>query len=351
MTASRDSHVLELATIRERLSHARGREYWRSLEEAADDPSVQDMLRREFPSLASEWTDPIGRRRFLGLMGASLALAGVGACTRQPDELIIPYIRQPEQIVPGRPQFFATAMTLNGYATGLLVESHTGRPTKIEGNPNHPASLGATSAIAQASILSLYDPDRAQGLTYRGAARTWKDFTEPQRRLPSSRSASTGGAGLRILTGPIGSPTLGAQIRQILQALPQARWHQYSPVNRDNVRAGGRLAFGQVLDARYELAKAEVIVSLDADFLDEMPGSTSIRPRICRPSRDECGCFDNESVVRRRKHAVDNRIERGPSIGAARAGNRGVRADVGETSDSRWHRVDRRRSRRWRSNG
>ena len=129
--------TLDLSAIRARLSRSRGRDYWRSLEEAAGSPAVQEMLQREFPSRASEWTDPVGRRQFLKLMGASLALTGVGACTRQPDERIVPYVRQPEEMVPGRPLFFATAMSLDGYATGLLVESHMGRPTKIEGNPDH----------------------------------------------------------------------------------------------------------------------------------------------------------------------------------------------------------------------
>jgi molybdopterin-containing oxidoreductase family iron-sulfur binding subunit len=268
--AASASQALDLSAIRERLSLARGREYWQSLEQAADDPAVQNMLRREFPSRASEWTDPVGRRHFLRLMGASLALAGLGACTRQPEERIVPYVRQPEQLVPGRALFFATAMAIDGHATGLLVESHTGRPTKVEGNPNHPASLGATSAFAQASILSLYDPDRAQGVTYRGTSRSWNDFiTAVQGAMPLLRER--GGSGLRILTGPTGSPTLGAQIRQILQALPEARWHQYSPVSRDNVRAGARLAFGQALDTRFHLGKAEVILSLDADFLDAVP--------------------------------------------------------------------------------
>jgi molybdopterin-containing oxidoreductase family iron-sulfur binding subunit len=318
--AAADPRVLDLATIRARLGRARGQEYWRSLEEAAADPSVQDMLGREFPSLASEWVDPIGRRRFLGLMGASLALAGVGACTRQPDELIVPYVRQPEQVIPGRPQFFATAMTLDGHATGLLVESHTGRPTKIEGNPIHPASLGATSAIAQASILSLYDPDRAQGVTYRGANRTWKDFvTAAQQAINPIRQQA--GAGLRILTGSVGSPALGAQIGQLLQVFPQARWHQYSPVNRDNVRAGARLAFGEVFDARFHLDKSEIIVSLDADFLDTMPGSVRYardfagRRKVSETAPTMNRLYVVESTLSTTGSSADHRLAlRGPEI-------------------------------------
>src|ERR1041385_3714393 len=138
-----------------------GKRYWRSLEELAETDEFQEILHREFPERASEWTDPVGRRRFLKLMGASFALAGLTACTRQPEEYIAPYVRQPEELVPGRPSFFATAMQLNGFATGLVVESHEGRPTKVEGNKDHPASLGAAGVFEQASVLQLYDPHRA----------------------------------------------------------------------------------------------------------------------------------------------------------------------------------------------
>jgi len=135
---------MNLADIRSRLAGLEGRTYWRSLEELADTPEFRDYVGREFPAQASEFTDPAGRREFLKLMGASLALAGVSACTRIPDEKIVPYVRQPEDIVPGRPLFFATAMPHGGYAMPVLAENHMGRPTKIEGNPEHPASLGAT---------------------------------------------------------------------------------------------------------------------------------------------------------------------------------------------------------------
>ena len=124
-------------------------DYWRTLDELAGDPAFQERLYNEFPSEIEAITDPVARRAFLRLMGASIALAGVTACTRQPPEKIVPYVRQPEELIPGRPLFFATAMTLGGAATGLLVESHEGRPTKIEGNPQHPGSLGATDVFAQ----------------------------------------------------------------------------------------------------------------------------------------------------------------------------------------------------------
>src|SRR6476620_2503187 len=152
---------LDLDAARDRLAEAQGPEYWRSLEELAGSPDFQEMLHREFPKGASEWLDAVSRRGFLKLMGASLAMAGMSACTKQPLEPIVPYVKQPEEVVPGRPLFFATAFTLGGYANPVLVESHLYRPTKIEGNDKHPASLGGTDIFSQASILGLYDPDRS----------------------------------------------------------------------------------------------------------------------------------------------------------------------------------------------
>ena len=162
------SDPTNIDALRARLDGTRGREYWRSLESLAETPEFKEFLHREFPQNASEWLDPVGRRNFLKLMGASLALAGVSACTRQPNEELVPYVRQPEELVPGKPLFFATAMPMNGAGIGLLVESHEGRPTKIEGNPDHPSSRGATDVFAQAAILGLYDPDRSQTLTNLG---------------------------------------------------------------------------------------------------------------------------------------------------------------------------------------
>ena len=171
---------LDLAAARARLNQAGGREYWRSLEDLAATPEFHDLLEREFPRQAIGWSedeDPgEGRRNFLKLMGASLALAGLTACTRQPTEHIMPYVRQPEELIPGRPLFYATATTLNGVANGVLAESHEGRPTKIEGNPEHPATLGACDAFSQASVLQLYDPDRSQAVTLQGEIRSWDDF-------------------------------------------------------------------------------------------------------------------------------------------------------------------------------
>ncbi|MGA9496455.1 MAG: TAT-variant-translocated molybdopterin oxidoreductase [Terriglobales bacterium] len=264
---------LDLSEVKARIEGVTGPEYWRSLEELAGSEEFQEMLHREFPKGASEWLDGFSRRGFLKTMSASLALAGLTGCTRMPITEIVPYVRQPENVVPGRPMFYATAFTLGGYASPILVESHLFRPTKVEGNPEHPASLGGTDVYAQASILDLYDPDRAQNITNLGDVRSWNAFLEAVRG-PVSVERRMAGGGVRILTQTVSSPTLANQIRDYLQANPQAKWHVYEPINRDNVYEGAKLAFGEPVETRYDFSKADVIVSLDADFLYAgFPGS------------------------------------------------------------------------------
>jgi molybdopterin-containing oxidoreductase family iron-sulfur binding subunit len=263
---------VNLAVTRQGLATARAQEYWRSLEDLAGTREFQAALHREFPENASEWLDPVSRRGFLKLMGASLALAGLTACTGQPDERIVPYVKAPEEIVPGKPLYFATAMPFLGSAIGLLVESNMGRPTKVEGNPKHPASLGATDVFAQASILTLYDPDRSQVVTKAGSISSWNGFAAAlQAELEQQQGRR--GAGLRILTETVTSPTLAAQLRALLGKFPAAKWHQYEPTARDNARLGARLAFGQFVETHYRLEKADVILALDADFLGAGPGT------------------------------------------------------------------------------
>ncbi len=213
----------------------------------------------------------LDRRELLRLGGVSLALAGLTACTRQPAEKIVPYVRQPEEIVPGQPLFFATAMTLGGYATGLLVESNMGRPTKAEGNPLHPASLGATDSFCQAALYDLYDPDRSQTVMYLEEIRAWPALLTAM-RLAVEKARAAKGRGLRILAETVSSPTLAAQLAALLAELPEARWHQWEPANRDNAWAGAAAAFGEPLDAMPSPDKADVILSLDADFLACGPG-------------------------------------------------------------------------------
>ena len=262
-----------------------GKQYWRSLEELADSPVFEEFVQREFPQAAEEWNDPVERRTFLKLMGASLALAGLSGCVIQPPEKIVPYARQPEEEVPGRGLYFATAFSLGGIATPLLARSNEGRPTKLEGNPDHPNNRNgdpddkgssATDIFSQASILTLYDPDRSQTPLYRGETRPWSQFVAEIRGAIEKEGDGLKvkkGAGLRFLTETITSPTLAAQIKSILTDFPEAKWHQYEPANRDNARAGAMMAFGQPLNTIYDFSKADRILSLGSDFLACLPGS------------------------------------------------------------------------------
>ena len=183
----RSEKSLELSELRQRLEGSKGPEYWRSLEELAGTPEFEELLHREFPQQASELPEGVDRRRFLQLAAASLALGGLTACTRQPLEKIVPYVQQPELLIPGKPLYFASTMTLDGYARPVLVESHMGRPTKIEGNPQHVASRGAADLFSQASVLDLYDPERSQVVNHLGRIRTWQAFeSETRKRSPGT---------------------------------------------------------------------------------------------------------------------------------------------------------------------
>jgi molybdopterin-containing oxidoreductase family iron-sulfur binding subunit len=296
---------MDFSAIRSRLASTEGRLYWRSLGQLADTPEFREYLHREFPEQASEWNDPKGRREFLKLMSASLALAGVGACTKQPPESIVPYVRQPEETVPGRPLFYATAIPMAGVAQPVLVESHMGRPTKVEGNPDHPASQGATDVFAQASVLDLYDPDRAQTITFRGEVRPWGGFLSAMQTALAAQKA-TAGSGVRFLTEPITSPSLAAVMATALRELPQARWHQYTPT----ARQGAGVPNGEPI---YRFDNADVIVSLDADFL-------ACGPAALRYSRD----FANRRRVTDERKTMNRlyAVESTPTLTGAKADHR-----------------------------
>lgn len=274
---SHRDHHHDIEPVREAISRKSGREFWRSLEELAGTDKFRDFLHREFPALNAPETDPSmldpnGRRNFMKLMGASLALAGLTACTRQPLEHVVPYVKIPDGLTPGKPQFYATAMPLNGVASGLLVESHEGRPTKIEGNPDHPGSLGATDIFAQASVLGLYDPDRSQSAMKLGDARTWGDF---QNELGSWIEAQRPkrGKGLRILTENSTSPTFGSLMAKIKTDFPESKWVTYDPNTRDGARMGAPTVGGKPANVVYKFDQADLVVSLDADFLTNGPGA------------------------------------------------------------------------------
>jgi MoCo/4Fe-4S cofactor protein with predicted Tat translocation signal len=263
---------MDLAAVRAKLQSKTGKQYWRTLEELAGDPQFEELLHREFPRQApSEWDEGVDRRDFLKLMAASLAFAGLSGCGRTPEQYVVPYVKQPDGMTLGKPQFYATVMPFGADAIGLLVESHEGRPTKMEGNPDHPSSLGATNVFAQTSVLNLYDPDRAQTVTKFGEIQTWSLFVESAQAIAAEMKGSSG-AGFRILTGLVNSPTFAAQIQSLLKLFPLAKWHQWEPAVGDGTREGAKLAFGSYLNTVYGPEKADVILSLDSDFLGSGPG-------------------------------------------------------------------------------
>lgn len=270
MNEQSNRNLVPLSTLTQEAGRKR---YWRSLEELSDSAEFQELLHTEFPANATEFIDEVSRRRFLQLAAASLGLAGLTGCTRQPPEHILPYVTPPENVIPGKPLFFATAVPVAGVAEGVLVESHLGRPTKIEGNPDHPASLGATSVHSQASVLDLYDPDRAKEISRGGVWQSAEDFQIALRESLAPLQSSNGDR-FRILTDTVTSPTLGDQIKAVLTAFPGAKWHQFDPVGPHSARAGALMAFGKPVHTYYRFDKADVVLALDSDFLSCGEGST-----------------------------------------------------------------------------
>ncbi len=264
--------ALDFAALRRRLAGTRGRDYWRSLEEASGHPEFARLMNEEFPA-AEGWGDAsIDRRRLLQVMAACVALASVGGCgPEKTRKQLLPYIREPEGMVPAVPRFYASAATLGGFAEGVLVKHYQARPIKIEGNPDHPASLGATSHWSQALILSLYDPERSQMPLQRGMPASEQAFVSAlfQRRAELVRAQ---GRGLRILTGSVTSPTFAAQMTALLRTFPEARWHQWEAINRDSVADGTRQAFGRPLDTVLHVDKAEILLAVGSDLLSWAPG-------------------------------------------------------------------------------
>jgi len=310
---------MDLNAVRARLQSNTGKQYWRTLEELAQNPEFEELLHREFPRLApSEWDEGVDRRDFLKLMAASLALAGLSGCGRTPEQHIVPYVKQPDGLILGKPQFYATVMPFGSDAIGLLVESHEGRPTKIEGNPDHPSSLGATNAFAQASVLNLYDPDRAQTPTKFGEIHTWAEFQNSAQAIASAVRLADG-AGFRILTGIVTSPALAAQIQSVLALYPKAKWHQWEPAVGDGTREGAKLAFGNYVNTVYRPEKADVILSLDSDFLGSGPGHIRYAREFSRRRK-----LDQFAEVHRRDGEMNRLyvVEPTPSVTGATADHR-----------------------------
>ncbi len=245
---------------------------WRSLEQLAEDPSFVARVVQEFPSLADALAVPSDRRRVLKLMAAAVAMGGLTGCdVGEQSGHLTPAVRVPPNIIPGLPNFYSTANVVNGYAAGIVVKHQMGRPIKVEGNPQHPASLGATDVFAQAQVLDFYDPDRSAEIT---AHNLPADRQLLRTALLTQRSKITGGhgAGFRILTGTVTSPTLANQLDALLALYPEARWHQWEPISRDNVRRGAALAYGTPVECVPNLTAADVIFAIDSDLLSSAPG-------------------------------------------------------------------------------
>ena len=257
---------MTLAEVRAKLDGKSGKRYWKSLDELADTPAFQELMQEEFPRQASagEWVDSVSRRGFLKVMGASFALAGLAGCTKQPDEPIFPYIKQPEDLVLGKPMYFATAHPFPTGAIPVLVKSDAFRPIKLEGNPEHPIAKGKSDPFTQASLLDLYDPDRSQFPRFRGEQ---TDFNEFQEKFAKAVAATKTGEGVAFLSETVTSPTLAGQWKALQAKYPQAKLVQYEPVNQDAGRAASKAAFGDYYDTQYKLEDADVILALDADFL------------------------------------------------------------------------------------
>jgi len=301
-TAGTTPAGLTLEEARAKLSGQAGKKYWRSLEELTGAPGFDEMLQREFPRQASEWIDPVSRRGFLKVMGASMALAGLAGCTKQPDEPIYPYIKQPEDLVLGKPNYFATAHPFNTGAIPVLVKSDAYRPIKVDGNPDHPVNRGSSDPLTQGTLLALYDPDRSQHIRYRGENREWAEFIDAlQTHLAVKKIA--GGAGVYVLASTVTSPTLAGQIKKAQAAWPNAKFLQYDPVNRDSAYAATAFAFGSPVDTQYWLEGADVIVSLDADFLSGItqPGFNKLAGDYSRRRK-----LDSPDIEMNRLYAIES---------------------------------------------
>jgi molybdopterin-containing oxidoreductase family iron-sulfur binding subunit len=256
---------LTLAAVQAKLAGQTGRRFWKNLDELAATPEFDALMQEEFPRQAGagELVDAVSRRGFLKVMGASLAMAGLAGCTKQPDEPIYPYIRQPEDLVLGKPMYFATAHPFPTGALPILVKSDAFRPIKIEGNPDHPVVKGKSDPLTQGTLLDLYDPDRSHEVRFKGSTASFGEF---QNQLLAAAKAKAG-EGLYFLSETITSPTLAAQWKGVEKAYPGAKLVQWDPINQDSSRVASKAAFGSYMDAQYKLEEADIIVSIDADFL------------------------------------------------------------------------------------
>jgi molybdopterin-containing oxidoreductase family iron-sulfur binding subunit len=305
------------ADLTRRLEGKQGRELWRSLDELVAEPEFAAMLQREFPGLPALNEVKLGRRRFLELMGASFALGGLTACGPAGGaEEAVPYVEMPDGLVPGMARSFATAVTRGGYADGVLLTHQMGRPLKVEGNPDHPAALGATDSIIQASILDLYDPDRSQTVMKRGRASGADAFVAALTGR-SAELAARGGRGLRILTGTVTSPTLASRIDGLRSRFPELRWHRWEAEAPGNVGAGAVLAFGRRVDTVLHVDRADVILAVESDFLEDAPGHLRYARDFARRRRAP---EEGDPAAMNRLYAVESV----PTLAGSRADHRFV---------------------------
>jgi MoCo/4Fe-4S cofactor protein with predicted Tat translocation signal len=274
------------------LATASGPRFWKSLEEFSGSPEFLPYLHREFPEYASEWDSGMDRRRFLQLIGASLALAGLTACSRQPQEKIVPYVQRPPELTPGEPLYYATTFPQDGYGKGVLVRSDDAHPTKIEGNPDHPASLGATDVFMQASVLGLYDPDRSQLVRQGKEIATWSDFIQFATACAQQHEQDQG-AGLFLLIGKNTSPTLADQLQELQKRFPKMSWCEVEP----NAPTRLPLAAGNKAEPLFDFSRAEIIVSLDADFLFHGPAQLTNAKAFSKKRRDPTNGFSRLYVI------------------------------------------------------
>lgn len=328
---------LDLTAIREKLAGKTGQAYWRGLEEVAETPEFQKWMGDEFPDRATLLQ--LDRRSFLKFMGASMALAGVAGCRYMPQEKIVPYVKQPEDLVYNNPMLYATAMPFRGYGLGVLATSREGRPIKVDGNPDHPSIVGTkvsgpvnagSNVWLQASLLDLYDPDRLQNTQKNGDIASFDELLATARPLvtkvgppaPDSvgapvpaETAPVGGGQVRILTETVTSPTLADQLKRITAKYPHVKWHQYQPVSGNNGRLGAKMAIGRFLNPVYDFTKASVILSLDGDFFTDLPGSIRYAREYADRRRVSKGA---NSTIQNRLYAVEST----PTLAGANADHR-----------------------------
>ncbi len=315
---------------------ASGKRFWRSEADLEQSAAFQDVHQEEFRTGTSNPPEGASRRQFLQLMGASMAMAGLTAC-RRPVQKILPYARKPEEVIPGVPQQYATAMPFRGVLRPLLVEAHEGRPTKVEGNPEHPESLGATSGFEQASVLNLYDPDRSRRILQSGSEASWDDVLSMARQLAEGAADKE----IAVLAEASSSVTMAALRERLRDRFPQLRWITYRPEGDDPVALGTQQVFGQALRPLYQFEDAEVVVSLDADFLSGTDRNFTRNTRSFAAGRkletaedDMSRLYIMESAYSATGGMADHRLRMKSSRIAAFAAALGAEFGIGPGSDT-----------------